>query len=454
MKDVPLNLGHVHFSLRVPDGADILPMGRAVPLERPREAIRQALSNPVGAPRLLDITKEKRLSNPRSKAVIVISDATRPVPYRGEAGILVPIIEDLTAAGLGTENIRLLVATGTHRAMERKELRDFLDPRLFDLGLDIINHDCRKTKNLVRVGKTEVGGEILISRHYIESDIKILTGLVESHFMAGVSGGRKSICPGLLAEDSTYVLHGGPILDSPRAADLVLEGNPVHEDALRVARMAGCDFIVNVTLDADYRLTGVYAGDMEKAHLAAVSKLMTYAAVPVQKKYDLVVTQAGFVGVNHYQAAKGAQVCVPLIRENGICLLAAHHPDKDPIGRSNYKRMLRLLNDSGTEKFLETILDPSWTFVPDQWEAQMWTRLFRVIPPENLLYCSFEIAKEDFAWIPGTDGRTIAPKASTLKELTEKCLGWAVGKLRQRLSREPEIAVLPDGPYAIPVIAQ
>lgn len=452
MRDVLFNLGHVHFPLRLPDGAAILPMGRVVPLGRPREAIRQALNNPLGVPRLLDITKTKRLSNPRSKAVIVISDATRPVPYRGEHGILVPIIEDLMAAGLGAENICLLVATGTHRAMRDRELRDFLDPTIFDLGLNIINHDCRKTEDLVRVGKTHIGGEILISRHYIESDIKILTGLVESHFMAGVSGGRKSICPGLLAEDSTHMLHGGAILDSPRAADLVLEGNPVHEEALHVARMAGCDFIVNVTLDADYRLTGVYAGDMEKAHLAAVSKLMAYAAVPVQKRYDLVVTQAGFVGVNHYQAAKGAQVCAPLIRENGICLLAAHHTDNDPLGQPNYKRMLRLLNDLGTKKFLETILDPSWTFVPDQWEAQMWTRLFKVIPPENLLYCSLEISKEDFAWVPGTDGRILAPKASTLKELTEKCLNWAVDKLRQRLGREPELAILPDGPYAIPVL--
>lgn len=452
MKDVPFNLGHVHFPLRVPDGSDILPMGRVAPLQRPREAIRQALNNPVGAPRLLEITKDKRLHNPRSKAVIVISDATRPVPYRGEAGILVPIIEDLTAAGVGAEDIRLLVATGTHRAMSDQELRDFLDPRIFDLGLDIINHDCRKTGDLVHVGKTAVGGDILINRHYVESGIKILTGLVESHFMAGVSGGRKSICPGLLAEDSTYMLHGGSILESPRAADLGLEGNPVHEEALRVARMAGCDFIVNVTLDAGYRLTGVYAGDMEKAHLAAVSKLTTYATIPVQKKYDLVVTQAGFVGVNHYQAAKGAQVCVPLIRENGICLLAAHHTDDDPIGRPNYKRMLRLLNELGTEKFLEMILDPSWTFVPDQWEAQMWTRLFKVIPPENLLYCSLEISQDDFGWIPGTDGRILAPRASTLKELMEKCLGRVVGMLRRRLGREPEIAVLPDGPYAIPVI--
>ncbi|NIM90859.1 MAG: nickel-dependent lactate racemase [Candidatus Aminicenantes bacterium] len=452
MKEVDFDLGHTSFSIKVPVHTDILAMGKALPLSNPEAKICQALRNPTGCSPLESLVRKKLESKPEAKAVVVISDNTRPVPYSGESGILLPIVEEMIKAGLEPSRIRILVATGTHRAMTDDELREIIDPRVFSLNLRIINHDSRNFSELKAVGRTELGGEILLNRHYLESDLKILTGLVESHFMAGTSGGRKSICPGVLAEESTYVLHSGPVLASPRATNLILEGNPVHEEALRVAKMAGCDMNVNVTLDSDYRLTGIFAGDLEKAHLAAVEKLRSYVAIPAQKKYDLVLTHTGYVGVNHYQAAKAAVVAAPLIKSQGICLLAAHHTDPDPIGGSNYKKMMRRLGELGTDKFIDMILDPSWTFVPEQWEAQMWTRLFRRIPPENLIYCSLEIPREAFSWLPETDARSLVKGAKKLPGLVESSLGIALKKLRSSLPREPRVAFLPDGPYGIPVL--
>jgi len=451
MKEIQLNLGQKSILIDVPDSTEILPMGKASLLLNSEEKIRDALANPIDCPPLKSLVHEKLKANPEAKAVVVISDNTRPVPYSGKSGILYPVVDEMMKAGLQPSQIRLLVATGTHRAMKDEEFRDMLDSRVNNLGLEIINHDSRNPDEMVSIGKTELGGEILLNRVYVESDLKILTGLVESHFMAGASGGRKSICPGLLAEDSTHILHSGPVLSSPNARDLILEGNPVHEEALRVARMAGCDMIVNVTLDSKYRLTGVFAGDLESAHLAAFEKLKSYAAIPTDKKYDLVIGQTGFVGVNHYQAAKGALTCLPLLDEEGTCLLATYHTDPDPIGSTHYKRMLRLLREKGSEKFLETILSPSWSFVPDQWEAQMWARFFNRIPMENLIYCTFEIPEEAFSWIPGRDARTIIPEAEDLQELVTQSLDWVYKKLCLRLGQEPRIACLPDGPYGIPV---
>jgi nickel-dependent lactate racemase len=451
MKEVILNLGQISFPLRIPGHTDVFPMGQVSFLSNPEENIRDALAHPIDCLPLKELIHQKLQANPEARAVVVISDNTRPVPYSGKSGILFPLIDEMIKAGLGPSRILLLVAAGTHRPMSDKELREMLDPRIFSLGLPLINHDCRNSNDLVPIGKTELGGEILINRNYVESEIKILTGLVESHFMAGASGGRKSISLGLLAEKSTFLLHGGPILDSPYARDLVLEGNPVHEEALNIAKLAGCDMIVNVTLDSNYRLTGVFAGHLESAHLASVRKLRSYAAIPVEHKYDLVIGHAGFVGVNHYQAAKGALVCIPLLKEHAICILAAYHTDPDPIGGPNYKRMMRLIGELGTENFMNTILDPSWNFIPEQWEAQMWARLFRKIPPENLIYCSLEITEEDFSWLPETDARTIVPEAESLKELVERSIIWAVKELRHRLGREPRVAFLPDGPYGVPV---
>jgi nickel-dependent lactate racemase len=427
-------------------------MGQVLPLENPKHKIRLALENPISTPPLKNIVREKLASNPKAEAVIVISDSTRPVPYSGKEGILIPIIESLEEAGLAASQILLLVATGTHRPMTEQELNDQLDPGIFQRGIRIAQHDCQNTDDLVPIGQTEIGGEIRVNQKYMRGDIRILTGLVESHFMAGASGGRKSICPGLLAEDSTHILHSGPILASPEARDLVLEGNPVHEETLAVAKMAGCDMIVNVTLDASYRLTGVFAGDLEDAHSAAVEQLRSYAAIPAEHGYDLVITHVGYVGRNHYQAAKGALMCLPLVKPETICLLAAPHTDHDPIGGDNYKAMLRLLEEQGPQGFLEKILNPSWTFVPEQWEVQMWAKLLLKIKAENFLYNTLDIPGESFAWLPGTDARRLVPEASNLEELVAGSMDWALAHLRERLGREPHIAILPDGPYGIPYL--
>ncbi len=451
MREILFDFGRQQIPIQVPDQADILRMGKAEALANPETKIRDALRNPIGCPSLAQIIRQKLQEKSHAQAVVVISDDTRPVPYTGEAGILFPLIEEMLHAGLNVSQISILVATGTHHAMSEQTLRELLDPRVLALNLPIYNHDCRDRSQLISVGKTEIGGEIFLNRHYIQSDIKILTGLVESHFMAGASGGRKSICTGLLAERSIHILHGASILSSPRAADLVLEGNPVHEEALEVARMAGCDFIVNVTLDANYQPTGIFCGDLEKAHLEAVNKLKTYAAIPFEHRYNLVIGQSGYAGINHYQAAKAALVCAGVLEQEGICILATSHPDTDPIGSPNYKSMMKFLGELGSDSFLKTILNPEWIFVPDQWEAQMWTRLFKITSPENLYYCSLDIQASDFAWLPGTDARDFAPGAKDLKVLVEAALAKAVDQLQERLGKPPKIAVLPDGPYGIPI---
>jgi nickel-dependent lactate racemase len=451
MQEIIFDLGHSRFPVQIPGQADVLRMGKPETLLNPAQAIAEALRSPISSPTLSQIVRRKLRENPDADAVIVISDNTRPVPYSGESDILFPIVDEMIRAGLSPKKIRLLVATGTHRAMDEQELREMLDPRTLALGLSITNHDSRNREDMIKVCRTEYAGDILVNKSYIQSDIKILTGLVESHFMAGVSGGRKSICPGLISESSTHALHSGPILHSPYSCDFVLDKNPVHEEALKVARAAGCDMIVNATLDADFKLTGVFAGDLEDAHRKAFDRLCTYAAIPVQHKYDLVITHTGFVGINHYQAAKGALVCVPLVKDESMCILGAHHTDKDPIGGKNYKKMLQLLDEVGSEKFIRSLLDPAWTFVPEQWEAQMWTRLLKKIPPQNLLYCCLEIPDHDFSWIPGENARAIVRETRSLQNLINRTIAWAVRKLEERLGKIPRVAVLPDGPYGIPL---
>ncbi|HER24862.1 MAG TPA: DUF2088 domain-containing protein, partial [Candidatus Atribacteria bacterium] len=290
MKRITIKLGKKMLEVNLPDNIEILFTKQPKPLDNPAFFIQKALKDSIGSRSLEQIIEQKLKKNSQAKAVIVISDNTRPVPYKGKSGILWPIIEKLLAKNISNNRILILIATGTHRPLSEKELREMLDHRVFDYKIPIKNHHCRDQYNLIYLGKTNRGSSIYINSDYMEADIKILTGLVETHFMAGASGGRKSICPGLIGEESIYIFHGAPMLASQEATDLIIDDNPCHQEALEVAKKAGADYILNVTLDQDFKLTGVFAGDLEEAHKQAVKQIKKYVAIPLDKEYDIVIT--------------------------------------------------------------------------------------------------------------------------------------------------------------------
>ncbi len=454
VKQETILVGEQRVDLRLPAHTHCLTMPQTTPLQDPQQAIAASLLHPINAPPLAELVRRRTAANPEARAVIVISDNTRPVPYKGAAGILWPIVEQLLASGVTADRIIILVATGTHRGLTDGELRDMLDERVFEHGVAVINHDCRDQEDLVHLGRTQRGSEIFINRHYVEADIKILTGLVESHFMAGVSGGRKSVCPGLLGEQGTYVFHGAAMLADAAARDLVLEGNPCHDEALEVAKRAGVDFIVNVTLDAQFRTAGVFAGDLEQAHAAAARMVQEHTAIPVDGTYDLVITHGGFVGINHYQTAKAAVVALPLLHSHSRLILGANTTDQDPVGSAQYRTVLHLLKLFGAEAFTELIHAPQWSFVPEQWQVQMWARLFAVLPMDHFTYYSPQTAPADYAILPGRNGRqSVNERIMTAQPRLQQVMQAAVDHELARLPKPLEsarIALLRDGPYGVP----
>ena len=458
MKRISIKLGKEMIEVNLPGNIEILSTKQPKQLNNPAFFLQKALIDSISSRSLDQIIEQKLKKNPQVKVVVVISDNTRPVPYKGKAGILWPIIERLLDKNISHDRILILVATGTHRPLSEKELREMLDPRVFDHRIPIKNHNCRDKNNLVYLGKTSRGSSVYINRDYIEADIKILTGLVETHFMTGASGGRKSICPGLIGEKSIYIFHGAPMLASPKANDLIINDNPCHQEALEVAKKAGADYILNVTLDQDFKLTGVFAGDLEEAHKQAVKQIIKYVTIPLDKEYDIVVTHAGFVGINQYQTAKAAIVAIPALKPNGKLIMIANNNDKDLIGSEKYKAVLHLLKIIGAKQFNHLILSPDWTFIPDQWQVQMWTRLFSKIPPENFIYYSPRLSFNDYKIIPGVDGNIFLPRSERYKgnfknaaQVIEKAVEAAICELKNAGQEKIRIAYLVDGPYGVPV---
>jgi len=433
--------------------AQVLSMGEVRPLDDPAAEVERALDRPLGVPPLLQLAHQRLAADPRARAVVVISDNTRPVPYRAESGILWPVLRRLLEAGFPPAQILILVANGTHRPLAEAELRRMLDPRVFERGIPILNHEARYRAGLLPLGRTSQGEEVFINRRYMESGLRILTGLVESHFVAGVSGGRKSICPGLIGEESTRHFHGAPMIAAPGARDLNLDGNPCHEEALEVARMAGVDFIVNVTLDKLFRPTGVFAGELDQAHRAAFEHLRGYAAVPFREPFDAVLTHAGFVGINHYQSVKAVLAALPAVRRGGRLLVLAANRDEDPVGSLRYRSLLHLLTLVGAEAFRRLLFSPDWTFIPEQWEVQAWGRALEQLGPEGLVYYSPQLPERDCALLPGLDGNLLLAEdrryradAGNVQRVVDAFLRQARPQGR---NREPRLAFLADGPYGI-----
>jgi nickel-dependent lactate racemase len=443
-KSINLQFGGSYIEVKVPGNSDVLSARAVAALPDPAAAVRECLSKPIGSVSLSELARDC------DDAVVVVSDKTRPVPYSGPKGILPPIVETLKANRVN--DIKILVGCGTHRPMAETELREMLGDSAFQDGIEVINHVCTDETMLRSVGKTGRTPDVEINRHYLDAQLKIATGLVEPHFMAGFSGGRKAICPGVCGQSVTYGLHSASILNEEGSTNLVLDGNPCHEEALHIAKMAGVDFTVNVTIDNNKQITGVFAGELEGAHLAAVEHLLSYATIPIKSRYDVVITQAGDVGVNHYQSVKAVYEAVRVAKPAGKVILLGDLTDPDPVGNPDYKDMLRLAIRLGPEGYLERILDPDWAFVPDQWEVQMWAKAYRRLTgPKEIHICAPQLEDCPDDLLPETNvaaqNRRLPGESNVefARRITQETI--------DRLTGDPNFGqtlVLPDGPYAVP----
>ena len=454
-KKVSVEYGRDFVEVLVPESCVELSMKNVPVLSDPKGEIEKVISRPIESPTLEEIVRKKGKPAGQMTAAVTVSDITRPVPYNGENGILVPILRRLESSGIPRQNIKIIVGTGTHRASTQEEKREMFGESVVNEYL-ILDHNCEDLKSLTHLGKTHLGTDVYLNRDFFSADIRIATGLVEAHFMAGVSGGRKIVCPGLVNKKTIEKFHSADFLESPYADNLILENNPCHEEALDVARTVGVDFIVNVTLDKEMRLTGVFAGHLEEAHLAAYRHMKGYTAIPLDQEYDVVLTHGAYVGRNHYQTAKAACGAVPAVKQGGTIIVAANNRDAEPVGGPEYKTMIHLLKMQGVEGYLKTIRDPDWKFTKDQWEPEMWGRVLKKVGEEGLIYCTLEMSSEDYCLLPGQCGLDFLkrvkkkPSLDMAREMVQNAVRFALYPYREK-GIEPTMAFIREGPYSVPV---
>ena len=297
---VHLNYGRGQRAVDLPDGLDVTVIAKqAMPLlADPAAAMEGALAEPVGCPPLAEEAAHA------TRACILICDFTRPVP---NGLILPPLIRTLLDAGMAPERITVLVATGLHRPNEGEELAALVgDPWVLET-VDVANHFAREDADHVPVGTTERGTVVRLDRRFIEADLRIATGLVEPHFMAGWSGGRKVIAPGVAHAETITIFHSARFMEHPNCTNCVLQGNPLHEEQLAIMAMIGGARAVNSVIDDERRVAFLNYGEVVASHAAAVAFAEQYCTVPVAERFSTVLTSsAGYpLDATYYQTVKG-----------------------------------------------------------------------------------------------------------------------------------------------------
>lgn len=356
---VHLNYGRTGLDAELPDAnvVKVLRYQSADPLPDPGATLRRRLAEPAGSSPLTELARGRR------DACLVICDVTRPVP---NSILLPPLLDTLEQAGIPRQRILILVATGMHRPNEGDELRAMVGDFVFD-HYRIENHHGTDLSEHAYLGESPRGLPVWIDSRYVQADLKITTGLIEPHFMAGFSGGRKLICPGIAALETVKLWHGPRFLEHENARNGCFLGNPVHEENTAIARMAGCDFIVNVVIDDQRRILEVFAGDMEEALQRGVAFVRPLVTDTVPEPVDIVVTSsAGYpLDTTFYQSVKGMVGAMSIVKPGGTIILAAGM--SEGIGSKEFQGLFR--DNATLDQFMHRILHEG-QFVMDQWQLE------------------------------------------------------------------------------------
>ncbi|HUU73243.1 MAG TPA: nickel-dependent lactate racemase [Burkholderiales bacterium] len=424
---VELNYGKGLLPVELDESWDISVIRKPeMPVQlNPGRAVELALSEPVGSGTLLEQARGK------SSACVLVCDITRPVP---NALLLPPILRQLVGAGMPRESICILVATGLHRPNEGDELAELIGDQWVLDNFRVENHFARNDADHVDLGKTSKGTRVKLDRRFVDAELKIVTGLVEPHFMAGYSGGRKVIAPGVAHKDTITTFHNARFMSHPKADSCILDGNPLHEEQLEIVRMLGNVLAVNTVLDEHRRLSFVNFGEVISSHLDAVRFAEQYTVVPVARRFKTVLTSAAGYPLDqtYYQTVKGMVVPTDILEPGGNLIIASECAEG--VGSKEYADAQRRLIEKGVDGFLEDISAKNFADI-DEWQTQMQLKSMRA-GSVHLYTTGLSDADKRVTGVSVVD---------SLSDTVRRCV--EAGKA---LDGDTSIAVIPEGPYVVP----
>jgi nickel-dependent lactate racemase len=383
------------------------------------DALHQALANPIRSRPL------RQLVTAGQRVGIIVSDLTRPMPT---AAVVRAIMAELPHAPAG--DITIFIGLGTHRKMTDAEVRSVLG----DLAdrCQISQTDCSDDAAFTTIGRSKDGAPIRFVSDFLACPVRIVTGLMEPHLFAGVSGGPKGILPGLAHMDTIIANHSPAHLLHRKATYGVTQGNPLWEEIHEAALLAQPTFLVNVTVNKDKEITAVFAGDMDAAHEQGAQFVRETAMAAVPQQYDVVVTtNSGYpLDLNLYQAVKGMTAAAPILKPGGALIVAAECWDGLPFG----SRMESILRSVKTPEEIIAGVESGQFAGMDQWQVLLYAQVLQ----KATVYLKTSYLSD--ADVRACLAIPCADISATLRDLL------------QQYGSHSTACILPEGPQTIPYL--
>jgi nickel-dependent lactate racemase len=416
---IRLAFGRGNLDLELPGGYNwrVLEARSAEALRDAHAAIGEALDRPIAGPSLEQLARGKR------SAIVSVCDITRPVPY---PVLLPPLLECLERAGVPPAATTIIIATGLHRAATQDEITEILSPAVAS-RYRVVNHHARELSEHRHLGSTRSGTPVYIDERFMAAELRLTCGLIEPHLMLGFSGGRKLVAPGCAYQDTIKSIHSPRFMRDPKAVEGSVEGNTVHAELLEIARMARHDFMLDVAITRDRRISGVFAGEPERTHAEAVKFVSAAISHELDEPVDAAITSAaGYpLDLTFYQAIKGVTAAAKVVKPGGKILLIA--ACGEGTGSPEFAAMLK--EGISDRAFLDRIANSP--VLVDQWQLE---KLALVTRRVDVLYFVPGLPAD---YYPALWGQAYATQREALCALLAG------------LPRGATIAVMPEGPYVL-----
>jgi nickel-dependent lactate racemase len=423
MKSYPIPCGKKILSLEVPHGVPVqwVESRKMTPVPNVERAVKDALQRPIKSPRLGNLVK------PGQKVALIVTDITRKLPEE----IIVPLlIKELEAGGIRKRDMTAVVATGTHRPNTPEELREKFGEVVDEITF--INHNPWNPEELVRLGHSEGGIPLLFNRRVVEADIRISTGVIETHLFAGYSGGVKSMAVGVAGEETIAATHNYQMLRKTRLG--IIEGNKFRRFLTEASQAIGLHFIFNVVQTGNKEVIKVVAGDPIEAFHEGVKTARKLFEVEIDQPGEIVVSGVSYPKSRDlYQATRAANVVLfgpqPVVVKGGVIIIPA--PCEDGCGHPGYCNIIKRAED------IDDIIAIS--------------REEGFAPGEQKALILAQILKQ--ARIVMTD---CALQEETLKELYLESSPTLQHALDRELKKNPKarVVLIPDGLLTLPIIRE
>jgi len=385
-----------------------------------KEIVVDALNNPIASKPLCDLCKDLK------KVLLITNDMTRPMPSKITISALIDEIKKYNAGA----QITILIASGLHRAMNRQELIDKMGQEIVD-NYRVLVHNAYDKESLVYMGDLSSGNPLWLNKEVLNNDLVVAEGFIEAHWLAGFSGGRKSILPGISGADTVMNNHSPQNVDDPRTRPGNLADNPASQEFVEAAKKAKLFFIMNVVLDKDKRIIEAFAGDPFKAHETGCDFVRWMMEVECEPADITISTNNGYpLDLNLYQSCKGMDTASFATKENGTIIMCTECAEG--IGHEGFAEVLK---KSRSPEYLLDEMRKGNIRIYDQWGAQV---ILNIMTKYRIILVT-SIEKETI---------------ESMNMIYAKDLEEALAIAKTFCDKEPSINVIPEGPVIIPKTKQ